>query len=206
VGTFLSVNVGPRYLATAPVRSALRGGSLARLVIELTEEEAVADYAALRAAMAPYVARGARFAVDDAGAGFASMRHVTELRPAFVKLDAQLIRRLRDDTARQALVRALVSFTGAIGATPIAEGVEEPADLALLARTRQPLLLQGYAIARPGPAWPAIEAAALGSATARRRRELLPVVAARTAQAPRFGEAQRMPAVGTAAAAGWQAH
>ena len=206
VGTFLSVNVGPHYLATAPVRSALRGGSLARLVIELTEEEAVVDYAALRAAMAPYLARGARFAVDDAGAGFASMRHVTELRPAFVKLDAQLIRRLRDDTARQALVRALVSFTGAIGATPIAEGVEEPADLALLARTRQPLLLQGYAIARPGPAWPAIEAAALGSATARRRRALLPVVAARTAQAPRFGEAQRMPGGVTTADAGWQAH
>jgi EAL domain-containing protein (putative c-di-GMP-specific phosphodiesterase class I) len=127
--------------------------------------------------MAPYVARGARFAVDDAGAGYASMRHVTELRPAFVKLDAQLIRGLRDDTARQALVHALVSFTAAIGATPIAEGVEEPADLALLARTRQPLLLQGYAIARPGPAWPAIEPAALGSATARRRRAPLPLAA-----------------------------
>jgi EAL domain-containing protein (putative c-di-GMP-specific phosphodiesterase class I) len=100
------------------------------------------------------------------------MRHVTELRPAFVKLDALLIRGLRDDTARQALVRALVGFTVAIGATPIAEGVEEPADLALLAHIRQPLLLQGYAIARPGPAWPAIESAALGSATARRRRAI----------------------------------
>jgi PAS domain S-box-containing protein len=177
VGTFLSVNISPRYLATVPVRAALAVGSLTRLVIEVTEEEAVADYAELRAAMAPYVARGARFAVDDAGAGFASMRHVTELRPAFVKLDAQLIRGLGDDTARQALVHALVSFTTAIGATPIAEGVEEPADLALLARTRQPLLLQGYAIARPGPAWPAIEPAALGSATARRRRALLPLAA-----------------------------
>jgi PAS domain S-box-containing protein len=204
--TFLSVNISPRYLATAPVRAALRGGSLARLVIEVTEEEAVADYAALRGAMALYVARGARFAVDDAGAGYASMRHVTELRPAFVKLDAHLIRGLRDDAARQALVRALVSFTAAIDATPIAEGVEEPADLALLARTRQPLLLQGYAIARPGPAWPAIEPAALGSATARRRRALLPVVAGRRAQAPRFGEAQRMPGGGTTADAGWQVH
>jgi PAS domain S-box-containing protein len=174
LGTFLSVNISPRYLATAPVQAALTRGSLARLVIEVTEEEAVADYAGLRAAMAPYVARGARFAVDDAGAGYASMRHVTELRPAFVKLDAQLIRGLRDDTARQALVHALVSFTTAIGATPIAEGVEEPADLALLARTRQSLLLQGYAIARPGPAWPAIEPAALGSTTARQRRALLP--------------------------------
>ncbi len=176
-GTFLSLNVSPRYLASAPVRAALAGGSLARLVIEVTEEEAVADYAALREAMAPYLARGARVAVDDAGAGYASMRHVTELRPAFVKLDALLIRGLGDDSARQALVHALVSFTTTIEATPIAEGVEAPADLALLARTRGPLLAQGYAIARPGPAWPPVEPAALDSPASRRRRPPLPLVA-----------------------------
>lgn len=169
-GAFLSINVSPRHLASAAVRDALVGDSLGRLVIEVTEEEAVADYAALRDAMTPYLARGARVAVDDAGAGYASMRHVTELRPDFVKLDAQLIRGLRDDTARQALVQALVGFTATIGATTIAEGVEEPADLALLARTRQPLLAQGYAIARPGPAWPAIEPYALAGLQARRRR------------------------------------
>ena len=171
-GTFLSLNVSPRYLPAAAVMAALGGGSLDRLVIEVTEEEAVADYAALRGAMAPYLARGARVAVDDAGAGYASMRHVTELRPAFVKLDAELIRGLRDDTARQALLRALVSFTAAIEAVPIAEGVETPADLALLARTRGPLLGQGYAIARPGPAWPAVEPAALRAPTVRRPRAL----------------------------------
>ncbi len=171
-GTFLSLNVSPRYLATAPVAAALGGGSLGRLVIEVTEEEAVADYAALRSATAPYLARGARVAVDDAGAGYASMRHVTELRPAFVKLDAELIRGLRDDTARQALLSALVTFSAAIDAVPIAEGVETPADLALLARTRRPLLAQGYAIARPGSAWPAVEPAALRSAAARRPQAL----------------------------------
>ena len=154
--TFLSVNVSPRYLASPEVSAALPAGSLDWLVIEVTEEEAVADYDALREAMAPLLARGARIAVDDAGAGYASMRHVTELRPAFVKLDAELVRGVGDDGARQALVRALVDFTTAVGATPIAEGVEDLADLALLARTRQPLLVQGYAIARPGPAWPSL--------------------------------------------------
>lgn len=162
-GAFLSINVSPRYLAAEPVIGALRGRSLGRLVIEVTEEEAVADYAALREAMARYLARGARFAVDDAGAGYASLRHVTELRPAFVKLDAALMAGLRDDTARQALLEALVAFTGAIGAAAVAEGVEAPADLALLARTGQPLLAQGYAIARPGPAWPTVEPAALAA-------------------------------------------
>ena len=166
---FLSLNVSPRHLASVPVRRALGGGNLGRLVIEVTEEEAVADYAALRDAMAPYVARGARTAVDDAGAGYASLRHVTELRPDFVKLDAELIRGLRDDTARQALIQALVGFTAAIGATAIAEGVEAPADLDLLAGTHQPLLAQGYAIAPPGPAWPTVRTSALRPVATRSR-------------------------------------
>ena len=104
LGTFLSVNVRPQDLDHPLVTRALGSGSLERLVIEVTEDEPIRDYPAMRAAMRPYLARGARFAIDDAGAGFASMRHVTELHPAFVKLDAQLVRGLGDDEARQALV------------------------------------------------------------------------------------------------------
>ncbi len=163
---FLSLNISPRYLADPAVTAALEHAVFQRLVIEVTEDEAVADYGALRAAIAPYLARGARLAVDDAGAGYASMRHVTELRPSFVKLDALLVRDLADDDARRALVDALVGFAGAIGATPIAEGAETPADLALLARTRGPLLVQGYAIARPGPPWPAAAFPSSGMAAA----------------------------------------
>ncbi len=164
-GTFLSLNVSPRYLSDPMVTAALGHAQFERLVIEVTEEEAVADYGALRAAIAPYLARGARLAVDDAGAGYASMRHVTELRPAFLKLDALLVRGLGDDAARQALVDALVGFAGAIGAIPIAEGAETPADLTLLARTRGPLLVQGYALARPGPPWPPVAFPSLSAAT-----------------------------------------
>jgi PAS domain S-box-containing protein len=158
-GVFLSLNVSPRYLGEPATSLAFRTElGLDQIVIEVTEEEAVADYAALRAAIAPYVARGARFAVDDAGAGYASMRHVTELRPAFVKLDAELIRGLGDDQARQALTVALYGFTREIHATLIAEGVEYPSDLAILTRTGLPMLAQGYCVARPGPAWPPLEA------------------------------------------------
>jgi EAL domain-containing protein (putative c-di-GMP-specific phosphodiesterase class I) len=162
-GIFLSVNVRPQDLAHPLVTRALGSGSLERLVIEVTEDEPIGDYPAMRAAMRPYLARGARFAVDDAGAGFASMRHVTELHPAFVKLDAHLVRGLGDDEARQALVRAIVGFAAEIGAESVAEGVEQPADLALLARTGLPILAQGFAIARPGPAWPTVDLAAIAT-------------------------------------------
>ena len=110
--------------------------------------------------MAPYLDRGVHFAVDDAGAGFASMRHVTELGPAYVKLDAYLVRGMSSRQTLQAFLRALNGFTIEIGAALIAEGVEKASDLAVLAQTGFPLLAQGYAIARPGAPWPRVSAKA----------------------------------------------
>jgi EAL domain-containing protein (putative c-di-GMP-specific phosphodiesterase class I) len=155
---FLSLNVSPRYLAHPAVAAAVARADPSVLVVEITEEETVDDYVALRRAMAPYLDRGVRFAVDDAGAGFASMRHVTELGPAYVKLDAYLVRGMRSRQTLQAFLRALNGFTIEIGAAIIAEGVEKAGDLAVLAQTGFPLLAQGYAIARPGAPWPHVSA------------------------------------------------
>lgn len=152
-GTFLSVNVSPLVLDHPVLWETLRKRDMRQLIIELTEDDAVDDYRSLRRAMRRYLARGARFAIDDTGAGFASMRHITELWPAFFKLDAVLTHRLGRDERRQALVRALAMLARDVGATLVVEGVERPSDLAHLARTGLPLLVQGYAIARPGPPW-----------------------------------------------------
>jgi len=58
------------------------------------------------AALGPKV----KLAVDDAGAGFASLRHILELRPAFVKLDRWLVAGLDSDDARQAMIVGLRSL------------------------------------------------------------------------------------------------
>jgi len=159
-GTFLSVNVSPQYLGHPAVEVAFAAADPAWLVVELTEEEAVLDYRALLGAMGPYLRRGVRFAVDDAGAGFASMRHVIELRPAFVKLDAYLIRGMRNRQTLRAFLRAINGFTTEIGATLVAEGVGSVSDLATLTATGFPILAQGYGIARPGAPWPSGRVAA----------------------------------------------
>ena len=157
-GAFLSLNVSPLLLGDGRIATALAAPPVdaGHLVLELTERDRVADYGALRAAIAPYRERGFGVAVDDAGAGYASMRHVTELRPEFVKLDTRLIAGLTGDQARQALVRAMATFVGEIGGAVIAEGVESIADLDLLSRSGRGILVQGNAVARPGPAWPAV--------------------------------------------------
>lgn len=156
--TFVSLNVSPLLLDDRRIASALAtpGTGPGRLVLELTERDQVADYDALRAAVAPYRERGFRLAVDDAGAGYASLRHITELEPDFIKLDARLIRGLTGARPRQALVRAMQTFADEVGAGLIAEGVESLDDLELLARAAPSMLVQGNAVGRPDRAWPAI--------------------------------------------------
>lgn len=120
----------------------------ASIVLEFSEREPVADLALLQRIAAELRARGFRIAVDDAGAGHASMRVIAELRPEFIKLDRSLIQAIDSDRARRALVVALLSFSGHIGARVIAEGIET-------ARERETLQSlgvqfgQGWLLGRP---------------------------------------------------------
>jgi PAS domain S-box-containing protein len=133
-------------LAGEPLRSLL-GGCRRRLVLEVTEHSAIADYPAFRAAMAA-LGPDVKLAVDDTGAGFASLRHILELRPAFVKLDRSLVAGLDTDDARQAMIVGLRHFARLSGCRLIAEGIETDGELAVL-RALDIHLGQGYLLGRP---------------------------------------------------------
>ena len=92
-----------------------------------------------------------RLAVDDAGAGAANFRHLVELRPAMVKIDAGLIRAVNADVSRQAVVVGLVHFAAVSGALVLAEGIETRAEQAMVQRLGV-TLGQGYRLGRPAPA------------------------------------------------------
>ena len=92
-----------------------------------------------------------RIAVDDAGSGYASLRHILELRPAFVKLDHALILGIESDQARRALVAGMRLFAGDADIQLIAEGIETQPQLDTL-RQLDIELGQGFLLGRPGPA------------------------------------------------------
>ncbi len=144
---WLSVNVSPPFvLAGEPLRTILRGAPRP-IVLEVTEEQVIADYPAFRAALAS-LGGGFRLAVDDAGAGFASLRHISELRPALVKVDRVIVADLDADPVREALLAGLLHFADKVGCTLIAEGIETEAELATL-RALGVHLGQGYLLGRP---------------------------------------------------------
>ena len=160
-GRLLFVNISPDALAH-PGLLALADELPSRLVIEITEQREVQDYAELRERLAPWIARGASIAIDDAGAGYASLEHVVEMRPDFLKLTRGLIAEIDKDANRQALLRALAAFAREVGAVIVAEGVERREELEVL-RDARVGLCQGWLFGKPGAPWPEVPALEPGS-------------------------------------------
>jgi EAL domain-containing protein (putative c-di-GMP-specific phosphodiesterase class I) len=144
---FLTLNVSPGLVLQNGRRilKIIRGTSR-RIILELTEHVPIDDYAALRKAIE---ALGTvEIAVDDAGAGYASLRHILELRPAFAKLDISLIRGIDADELRQALVAGVSYFALKSGCQLIAEGVESEDEASMLRRLGVEFA-QGYLFGHP---------------------------------------------------------
>jgi EAL domain-containing protein (putative c-di-GMP-specific phosphodiesterase class I)/DNA-binding response OmpR family regulator len=147
---WISVNVSGGTLL-APELDGLVTASRRPVVLELTENERVVDYARVRERLASLPAT--RLAVDDAGAGYASLRHIFELRPDLIKLDRSWISELDADPARQALIGGLAGFARVVGAEIVAEGIEHAEELLTL-QGLGVSLGQGYLLDRPAPAGP----------------------------------------------------
>jgi EAL domain-containing protein (putative c-di-GMP-specific phosphodiesterase class I) len=147
-GAFLTFNVGPDVLASPELIDLLDLVDPERVIIELTEHVRVDDYDRLLDSLSRVRERGARLAVDDAGAGFASLGHILHLRPDLIKLDCQFTRGIDSDPARRSLARALVSFARDIGAEVVSEGIETAAELDTVRELGVPYG-QGYFLSRP---------------------------------------------------------
>jgi len=146
-GAWLGLNVSPAVIEERGRLEHALGQASRPLVLEVTEYERVDDYGVLSEAvrrLRPEV----RLAVDDAGAGYASLRHVLMLKPDFVKLDQEWIRGVEGDAARQALIGALVLFSKRTRSVLIAEGIETEAELDTL-RSLGVELGQGFFLGRP---------------------------------------------------------
>jgi EAL domain-containing protein (putative c-di-GMP-specific phosphodiesterase class I)/DNA-binding response OmpR family regulator len=132
-GLFLSINVSPGLVVDGDQRfRKLISGSPRPLILELTEHVPIEDYRAVRDALGKLGDIG--LAVDDAGAGYASLRHILELRPDYAKLDMSLVRGIDADDVRQALAAGLQYFASRTGCRLIAEGVETSDEADVLRR------------------------------------------------------------------------
>ena len=151
----VAVNLTPASLL-APGFEAGRLGRLVRshgldprqITLECTEQQSISDMLPMRRQVRNLRRLGFGFAVDDAGAGYASFSLIASLRPSIVKIDRDIVTGIARDDARQALVEAFVSFSRRIGARLVAEGIERRVDLATLVGLGVEYG-QGYLLGRP---------------------------------------------------------
>jgi EAL domain-containing protein (putative c-di-GMP-specific phosphodiesterase class I)/FixJ family two-component response regulator len=146
---YLSVNCSHRTATSGELVSALSAAAH-RVVVEITEHEPVDDYPGLARSLQQLREMGVRIAIDDAGAGFASLRHTLLLAPDIVKVDISLTRDIDTDRGRRALASALISFADEMDMTIVAEGIETEPELKAL-RDLGVRFGQGYYLAEPGP-------------------------------------------------------
>jgi EAL domain-containing protein (putative c-di-GMP-specific phosphodiesterase class I)/CheY-like chemotaxis protein len=163
---YLAVNVSPEAVLAPGFDAIVAGAAAEQLVLEITEHARVDDYAALRDALAPARERGVRIAIDDVGAGFASLRHVLRLDPEIIKLDREITCDVEHDAGRSKLVGGLIAGASAVSTLIVAEGIETEAQL------RRLLELgvrggQGYFIGRPTELHSAIDSGTAAMASLR---------------------------------------
>jgi len=148
-GCFVTVNLSPSGLLADDVLHVLPE-DLTDVVVELTEHEA-ADAPELAGRLDELRRRGARIAVDDAGAGHAGLQQLMRVRPDIIKLDRALVDGVAGDPARAALIECFVAFARRTGAEICAEGIESLEDLRALA-VLDVHYGQGYGLGRPAAA------------------------------------------------------
>lgn len=129
---YVSCNVSVSSLCAGRFAEYLQSMPLERVVLEITEHAEIEDYAKVCEVVDSLRSRGLRLAVDDAGAGYASFRHILRLQPDIIKLDISLTRDIDTDVARRALAASLVDFAHEIGSRLTAEGVETEGELRCL--------------------------------------------------------------------------
>ncbi len=148
-GLDLGINASPETILSPGFDLLLSGlDSLDHLVLEITEHAAVERYEEIAARLKPFRDRGLKIAVDDAGAGYASFRHILNLEPDRIKLDMSLTRDIDIDPARRALAAALIHFSADTGSILVAEGVETASEVATLIELGV-AKAQGYFLGRP---------------------------------------------------------
>jgi EAL domain-containing protein (putative c-di-GMP-specific phosphodiesterase class I)/CheY-like chemotaxis protein len=147
LGVALSVNISPDVLQHDDEMPQIIAEAERPIIIELTEHERIDDYDAVRRAYAR-LGPNVRLAVDDAGSGYASLRHIFSLQPAYVKLDIEWVRGIGGDPIRRALVSGMRYFAEETGCELIAEGIEEEDERKALLELGIKLG-QGFLLGRP---------------------------------------------------------
>lgn len=151
----VTLNVTPRLLLAPLVCAVFDSFDLSRVVIELTEHEPIPIGGEFAEVLKSLVARGALLALDDTGRGYSGLTQVAEVRPHWVKIDAAVVADCDTDEVARASLAMYARVARRVGALTVAEGIERPSQLTVLADLEIDLA-QGWLFGAPQGMPPAV--------------------------------------------------
>jgi EAL domain-containing protein (putative c-di-GMP-specific phosphodiesterase class I) len=153
----LFVNVVPASMFDPDFQGAslirlLEGLGLApeRIVLEVSEQYAIANYTLFVEALQNFTQMGFSIAVDDIGAGYSGLEKIAHLNPRYLKFDMQLVRDIDQSHVKREMARALKTFADKMDSKIIAEGIEREGEQQACVDLGIDYG-QGYLLARPAP-------------------------------------------------------
>lgn len=151
----LFINISPKALLEPSHAKGLTlslvqelGLSPDQIVIELSEQYPADDIDLLKECLNHYRSQGFLTAIDDLGTGYSGLRLWSELAPDYVKIDRHFIHQIDQSPVKQEFVRSIIDLCQSLSCKVIAEGIETPAELALLTQLGI-VYCQGYLLGRP---------------------------------------------------------
>jgi EAL domain-containing protein (putative c-di-GMP-specific phosphodiesterase class I) len=120
------------------------------LELEITENIALGHDQSMLGPLRALREKGVHLAFDDFGTGYASLSYLRRYPLSQIKIDQSFVRKLPDDVEDAAVVRSLIAMAHHLGLKVIAEGIETPAQAALL-RAERCDEVQGFLYAKPLP-------------------------------------------------------
>ncbi|WPL17871.1 Bacteriophytochrome cph2 [Thiorhodovibrio winogradskyi] len=156
-GLFVAVNLSVRQLneprLVETVRALLERWRLppAVLCLELTESSLMAEPDHCVAVLSRLRDLGVSLAIDDFGTGYSSLAYLRDLPVSKLKIDRSFVASMQSDHGGRNIVAAIRTLAREFGMETVAEGVETEAQYQAL-RLLGCDMVQGYHLARPGPA------------------------------------------------------
>lgn len=127
-----------------------------QIIFEITERHSIEDFEVFNQAMNSFREAGFKFAVDDTGAGYASLNMIAEIMPHFIKIDRSIIQNIDKHDVKNSVLKSLVLLAKNIGCEVVAEGIETEEEAHVLLENKVDFA-QGFFFSRPQEPFPQLD-------------------------------------------------
>ncbi len=119
-----------------------------QIIFEVTERESIDEFKDICSSIQLLREKGFGFAVDDTGAGYASLHTISTIMPDIIKIDRSVIENIDKNSVKESMLKGLLLIAKEMRSLVVAEGIETKEEALILTKNKVDLV-QGFYYAKP---------------------------------------------------------